>query len=376
MTPLPADQDNALRAFRLGWAISETRGRLRTGPPAGAAALVRPEHALPLEDERTWAEQTIEVEAIVCALAQKMGVNLTVGELSGQYGNDTCGSHLVTLSKALSAARNANAAAKLKLKWDETCEFFYAWDEKIQDTLAPGSFSVTSAYQLGRGLAEIYWALDATKDEDDPRSWSFLLGESRVSQLKSLLNRLADFFPLATAQSVSDSLSAWAEVAADQAVRNRKETVDALHKQIRSWHDALLLEQALALHVPAQDLLKRARQVVPILRAFVPEVSLGVIGFAAAGVAAALFAAKGVAPELAPVLVILGGFGITGSGALAKAKNEAHSLFAQLQQAMDTDLATQEITLPPARDYLDTGSGPLERRSRERALRKLRNRDA
>ena len=374
MTATPADQEQVLKALRFGWAIAEMRGRLRTGPPTDAPVVHRLEHALPLEDERTWTEQTIELQAIVGALAQKqsLDVDFAVGDLSEHRGNDTCSSHLEALSIELARLRNAGNESAVTFKWGEACEFFYAWDAKIQDALAPRSFSTASAYQLGRGLAETYWALDPATSDDDPRSWSFLLGDTRREQLQSLLKRLADYFPPSTAQSVSASLGAWVAVAADEVVRAPRESIAALHDQIRGWHDALLLEQTLVQRVPPQELLKRSREFGPVLRAFVPELALGLIGFGAAGVAAAFFAVGGVWPAIAPVLAILGGLGITGSGALAKAKNDANSLFAQLQQAMDADLATRELTVLPARTYLDVGDGALARRSQKREVKELR----
>jgi len=79
----------------------------------------------------------------------------------------------------------------------------------------------------------------------------------------------------------------------------------------------------------------------------------------AAGAAAALFAVGGVSHAVAPTLTILGGFGVTSVGALARAKNDAHSLFAQLHQAMNVDLATWELTVLPAQAYLDAGRARL-----------------
>lgn len=371
----PADQDAVLKALRLGWAMAEARGRLRTGPPKSVGRPNRLEHALPLEDERTWSEQTIEVEAIVAKLAQDLHVDFALHELSGQSGNDTAGSRLQELSMALAKARTADDTNRLRVKWDETCEFIYAWDEKIQDSLAPGSFSVASAYQLGRGLAETFWALDPGATGDDPRSWGFVLGSSRLSQLSRLLTRLADYFPAATAQTVSDSVAAWGEVAADSIVRARPETVSMLHEQIRAWHDALLLEQSLSARVPPRDYLRQARAIAPVLRAFLPEASIGLLGLVAALVAAALFAVGGVNSAVAPVLAILSGFGVTSAGALARAKNEAHSLFAQLQLAMNADVFREELTLEPARAYLDVDGGPVAQRSRSRALKRLRGND-
>ena len=373
----PSDHADVLKALRFGWAIAELRGRLRNGQPSDEPPPYRPEHTLPLEDERTWPEQTIEIETIVGALAADLKLDFKVDEITGQTGNDSAPSRVETLSKAITDARADGDQDTLKVKWNEACEFFYDWDAKIQDTLAAGSFFVASGYQLGRGLAEAFWAVDPEVSSDDPRSWASLLGGQRLVQLKRLLMRLADYFPPTTAETVTDSLDAWARVALDpdSRVRERDSTLSSLHKQIRIWHDALLLEQPPTFRMSASYLISSARSIGPVLKAFFPEAIVGILGFVAAGAAATFFAIGGVSHAVAPILTILGGFGITSAGALAKAKNEAHSLFTQVQLAMNTDLATRELTVPPAQTYLNRGRSPIKRTSRWWALWRLRRQD-
>src|SRR5207244_6331990 len=85
--PYPIDSFQVLSALRLGWAMSELRGRLRPGskliqvtPQSGP---LRADHALPLGGERTVVEQLIEAEAVVSTLAQRLGLGVDVDQLTG-----------------------------------------------------------------------------------------------------------------------------------------------------------------------------------------------------------------------------------------------------------------------------------------------------
>src|SRR5262249_42785562 len=76
------------------------------------------------------------------------------------------------------------------------------FDTHIQDTLAAKSDTVVCGYQLGRALAECYWAMDPTA-EDGWASWSFLLGAERHNEIGRLLGRLSAYFHTYTAPAVA-----------------------------------------------------------------------------------------------------------------------------------------------------------------------------
>lgn len=369
--PPAPEAGRVLQGLRFGWAIAELRGRLGQGPPP-APPPARVEHALPLADERTWPEQTLETASVLEHLADELGINVPLETLSGQEGEGSAAAHLAVLRRRLGQARKEHDEDRVRIAWEDACKLFYAWDAKVQDTLAGESFAVASGYQLGRGLAEAFWALDTERTAPDLRSWEVLLGPARLDELSQLLTRLTAYFPAGVSVAVEASLTAWGEVAADPAVRARPQTYGQLHEQLRLWHDALLVGQTPEARLAPGDLLARARRIGPVLRAFVPEASVALVSLLLAGAAAGLFAVGGETPALAPVLAVVGAFGITSAGALAKAKDAAHSLFAQLRQAMNTDLLRQALTVPPATTYLDTGGDLVHRSRQRRALRKLR----
>src|SRR5207302_178232 len=112
------------------WALSELRGRLRPGsklidvsPQSGR---LRADHALPLGGERTVVEQLIEAEAVVCSLADRLGVDVDVNELSGRDGTSgvLTSKRLVELAIPLSRVRESGGSDAERAKaWDDLASF-------------------------------------------------------------------------------------------------------------------------------------------------------------------------------------------------------------------------------------------------------------
>jgi hypothetical protein len=84
----PADSATVLSVLRLGWVMSEYRGRSQ--PESGKNGVRSPEkwpaHALPLQEERSNLELAREAEQILCAL----GKELEFSVCSEHLGVDSC----------------------------------------------------------------------------------------------------------------------------------------------------------------------------------------------------------------------------------------------------------------------------------------------
>jgi hypothetical protein len=80
-------------------------------------------------------------------------------------------------------------AAAARQPWADLAELMWQFDAHVQDRLAALSESQAIGYQLGRGLADTYWALNPGQ-EDGSASWSFLLGERRCGELAGLTGTL------------------------------------------------------------------------------------------------------------------------------------------------------------------------------------------
>jgi hypothetical protein len=139
----PDDGVAVICALRLGWAVSELRGRLRPGEklvkitPLGGR--LREEHGLPLGGERTALEQLIEAETVVCSLAKRLDLDVVVDE-SDESGT-LASARLIELARALSRARQAGEGPEHKrqreMAWNQLADFLYRWDANMQDKRLP-----------------------------------------------------------------------------------------------------------------------------------------------------------------------------------------------------------------------------------------------
>ena len=206
-------------AIRLGWSVSEIRGRYRgqfKDEYASRPAFPGKGHALPLQSERGLRERAIEVEASIRALADTLAVDFPACELSWQP-KDAAGVASDVLRKSTrNLARAVTSDVTWKIEWSKFSRLLFSWDAKIQDRLYARSLSLSAGYQLGRGLAEASWALDPSMtNPDDPTSWQFLLGVKRVTALTTFLERLSIYFDELTIQGIRTSLMAWSLVTSD-----------------------------------------------------------------------------------------------------------------------------------------------------------------
>jgi hypothetical protein len=351
--PYPIDALQVMCAMRLGWAMSELRGRFRPGsklisvtPQSGR---LRGDHALPLGGERTVVEQLIEAEAVVSSLAGRLEVDVDVNQLvdEDEKSGVLTSQRLAVLAKTLSGARKNGGSEEQQAKaWDDLADFLYLWDAKIQDELAGDAFSVSSAYQLGRGLGDIAWLDPGQTAPDVATSWSFVLGELRVATLKRLVFRLADYFQPHSGSAVGYSLTIWQQAAADTGVREQPSTREDLVLQTKRWRDLLLTGLDPTTLLPRNRILGRLRQVRTLLHAFWPEILIGAVF--------AVLIALGVAwlitskhPWLATFASVFGAIGLTTSALLAKAKDEAQNLVGHLRAVLDADLLKAAVTVSP-----------------------------
>jgi hypothetical protein len=128
------------------------------------------------------------------------------------------------------SAAHAQAAGDPAAQWDALQELIFQFDAHIQDApLALGPDTVASGYQLGRALAEPYWALDPALDtSNNAAAWQFLLGDIRCSEIGRLAGRLGAYLHPYTPAAIAGSVQIWKHVAADKAWRSRAD--DCLYR--------------------------------------------------------------------------------------------------------------------------------------------------
>src|SRR5216683_349698 len=233
----PDDSPTVFCALRFGWYVAEVRGRNRPeGPRPPADALPnRQNHVLPLRTERTATELRIEAQAVLRKLAADLGVDTL--EVNNQQQSQT---DLIDQQARTLATATPQAAATA---WGVLASSIYDLDKHTQDILTARSEIEASAYQLGRGLAEIYWALDpaAACDPLTPDCWEFLLGEQRCGELTRLAGRLSAYFNPYCPPALAGTVLLWHSVASDPQWRAGAQA--SLYRQLRRWYELLVLGQ-------------------------------------------------------------------------------------------------------------------------------------
>jgi hypothetical protein len=346
-SPIPrADLIDVLSAARLGWSLAELRGRLRDpAPPHGPSH--RTERALPLGAERTWGEQSIEVETAVATLAERLKVDFPIEQLSNQPSNlkGSASDRLRAVAEALTAAR-ASSPAALSAAWDDVTQFFWSWDAAIQDEFAAAP-SCSAAYQLGRGIAEIHWALDpGLTDDSDYRSWGFLLGDRRGEILEGLLVRLTNYYDPMTLHALRCSLGRWRALVESGLNRTTPNSLSALAGQAVIWHDLIVADRDGASLVAPSDVLRKPGEFLPVFRHLWPEALILGSGSLLLFFAAALLLSPG-GQAAGAAIGILGILGVSGAALATRARAAAVGLLSTMRDQLYLDLAAENAFVGP-----------------------------
>jgi hypothetical protein len=339
--PTPEDSPQVLSALRLGWYVAEVRGRNRPGGPQPAADSLpnRRGHVLPLRIERTGPELRIEAQAVLCKLAGDLGVDaVTVN--SQQQSRATI---IDQQARALAQATPDTQAEA----WDALAASLYEFDAHAQDTLTAESDMRSAAYQLGRGLAEVYWTLDpaASCDPLTPDCWMFLLGEHRCAELTRLAGRLSAYFNPYCCPAIAGTLRLWQSVASDQQWRQGAQGY--LFQQLRRWNELLILGQDPSTLIKPYALVKNWRTTLRVLRALWVQLVTAVISLALVIAVITLIAEGSSTPFVKSLLGVLGAVGLSTAAFQTRLKATAQSLLTRLRQDAYTDLVAEEIAIAP-----------------------------
>jgi hypothetical protein len=331
--PPPEDAQTVLKAVRLGWAVAEVRGRNRPDAPPGARAERPgpPGHALPLEDEQTPAEQRLQAQRVLAVMAGDLGVDKDANHASYSQAID---SQARVLAEARKGAAGPDAASDPAAQWDALQELIFRFDAHVRYTLAAQSATGAYGYQLGRALAECYWALaPALGTGESPEAWGFLLGPHRCGAMSRLVGDLSAYFPPYTAAAVAGSVQVWRHVAADQNWRANADPY--LYRQIRRWYALVIVGRDPMTFVRPYA---RVRGVMPrVFGYYRGQLVLLVVGIAAlVALVSSLSSGTGSA-LLSLVLGIVGAAGIS-AGSLSAGR---------LRQSLNVDMAALAATTAP-----------------------------
>jgi hypothetical protein len=361
-------------ALDLGWSMAELRGRLRYGhvEPPGTVDYQFPReqfHALPIGGEHSLTEQQIATRVAVGLLAERFGLDDPVPQ-QGEPASETIRTLAIRLESSLDEAERSGtpvtrpdtypAGSDVAKAWEAVAGAIYYWDAQIQDGLGV-SGELISAYQLGRGLSEAFWALnpdapapatrpslDSTASPPDPASWEFLLGPRRRLMLGTYVTLLEGALTPLSGPAVRGPLARWGALVADDQVRNRShEALEALRGQLRNWREVLLGSRDPTSFAKHFGLRLALRQALRVMQTLPLETCLASIGIALLAVAGYALGSENTNHSLAILASVLGFFGVTGAGLLAKAKAQAAVLSGRLREAFYRDIVEAQATVLP-----------------------------
>jgi hypothetical protein len=325
-------------------------------------ALTAAEHALAAAQERLVQDAGQPPDKV--AAAER---SVARAEAAVQLGRETCDaetSGLATLKQVIATIQQAPPAAAsqagadairaqlqaidkaAEAPWADLAELIWRFDAHVQDQLSAASEDQATAYQLGRGLAETYWALDPDQVTGST-GWTFLLGHERCYELARLTGRLAAYFGEFTAPGIAGSIEVWKEVAKTPAWRAVPHADDCLYQQSRRWYELLILGQDPTTMIKPGAILKDYRAILRTLRVFWPQLAATVVGLAFLVVLLVLLGVGG-STWLKTLSGVVAGVGVSVASISGTLKNSAQAILKRLRQDAYSDLVAFAVqTAPP-----------------------------
>ncbi|MGH3203997.1 MAG: hypothetical protein ACRDOA_12620 [Streptosporangiaceae bacterium] len=263
---------------------------------------------------------------------------------------------IATFEESPQIARHQDElAAAARQPWADLAELIWQFDAHVQDRLAALSESQAIGYQLGRGLADTYWALNPGQ-EHGSASWSFLLGERRCAELERLTGRLAAYMGEYTAPAIAGSLEVWKAVVSTPGwLGDAQRTGQALYSQIRRWYELIVLGQDPTTLIGPAAVMRNYRTLTRAFQLFWPELVATVFGLGALVTLLFLVNVDGATAWEKTLSGVLAAVGLSLAGLTGTLKNSAQALTKRLRQDAYTDLvalAVQTAPTPPDQSVL------------------------
>lgn len=233
--------------------------------------------------------------------------------------------------------------------WEDLAELLWKFDAHTQDRLSATSETQACGYQLGRGLAETYWALDPDHAVADSQGWDFLLGQERCAELSRLAGRLGAYTTEYTAPAITGSIEIWRYLVGQLAWRGDGQVAnDALYQQIRRWYELLVLGQDPTTLIKPNGLISSYRTFGRAIRLFWPQLVATFIGLGFLVTLLVLLGVGGGSAWEKTLSGILAATGLSLAGLTGTLKNSAQAMLKRLRQDSYTDLVAIAVqTAPP-----------------------------
>jgi hypothetical protein len=343
----PDDRDLVFAAARLGWAMAELHGRVRETAERSVTDAVRPAGVLPLGQERSQKEQLIEYFSVIRTLAQRLGVDVPADQITGHPDNiqGSAAEWLRRAAWSVATTPDPTEPAAIAAA-NDLRTVYYGWDARIQDEFASRP-SLSAAYQVARGVAEIRWQFGIEAGGDpDYDAGVYLLGLARGARLDRLIDRLSEYYDPVTRHALQTSLASWR--IADEATTKAPDASwrAALARQATIWHDLILGQRTGASLISPRDVLQKPASLVPVLLRLWPETLLILLGAVLLTAAAAFIATPGFEERLPAITGVLGVLGITFGTISARARASANDLISALRNDLYRSLVADKAIVP------------------------------
>ncbi len=252
--------------------------------------------------------------------------------------------------------------------WEDLAKLLWQFDAHIQDQLAAAGESRAVGYQLGRGLAETYWALDPDQ-ENGSTGWSFLLGQERCAELGRLVGRLGAYMGPYTAPAVGGTIVIWQAVAKTPDWRGDGQVAQqALYLQTRRWYELIVLSQDPTTLIEPYKLMTNYRPVLRALGLFWPQLVATIVGLGFLGTLLFLLSNNSKSTWGQTLAGILAAVGLSFAGLTGTVKSSAQALLTRLRQDAYTDLVTLAVQTAPTPKNPKKKKSLLEQAINQRTL--------
>ncbi len=309
-----------------------------------APVLQPPPYAISLARDRSPKELAIQSEAALASLAGQFGVDVPTRELSGiSGGNKTLAS--AALAQRTRVVITATPPFEAAPFIADLSQFLWAWNEKIEDRLHARGPGLLAAYDVGRLLAEVYWAQDPTATE--LADLKYLLGRERYESLRGLLVPLAGTLGPLTVAAVVGSFESWFKLLAVSLGPSREPLVASLEKQTLVWHSLVVDGVDPTSLLRHQDTGKTFSILAPLIGQFKGSLITSGSAFVLA-VGGVIAAADVPGPRVwTAAIAALGLLGLGASGLYARARNRVEGVIGRVRDAYLQVVVTQAATKLP-----------------------------
>ena len=317
------------------------RQALAAGLALQVATVARRQQALAAVQFAHAPQATVQLEQACCAGEE-------AGKAALEHALETLAQQGPEAVAQAVTQRLQELAAAARQPWADLAELMWQFDAHIQDRLAALSQTQAIGYQLGRGLAETYWALDSSQQEGSA-SWGFLLGERRCDELSRLTGRLAAYMPEYTAPAIAGSLEVWKAVVSTPTWLGHPARADAaLYNQIRRWYELVVLGQDPTTLIGPAAVIRNYRTLTRAVKLFWPQLLATIVSAASLVALLYLVNTSGHYAWAKALTGIVAAIGLSVAGLTGTLKNSAQALTKRLRQDAYTDLVAVAVqTAPP-----------------------------